>query len=119
MTHGKRCFALALMCLVGGLTPGRASAQDVVFLQDGRTLRVDKVEVQGDRVRVERAGTGEVLDLPKSEVLSVHEAAPPLTGPGSPAAAYPNFVQQMTDAVRSQTTTGLATRPTPLQPTPR
>ncbi len=119
MKHGQGWVALALVCLLGGLTAGRASAEDVVFLQDGRTIRVDKVEVQGDRVRVERAGTGEVLDLPKSEVLSVHGAAPPLTGPGSPAAVYPNFVEQMSDAVRSQRTTGLATRPTPLQPNPR
>jgi hypothetical protein len=98
-------------------TAERAAAADVVFLQDGTTIAVDKVEVMADRVRIQRAGSGEIIDLPRHSVLSVHAAAPPPAGPGSPAATYPNFVQQMTDAVRGQLATG--TPSTPLSPYPR
>jgi hypothetical protein len=99
---------LALLVLFG-VAAGAAppAAADVIFLQDGRTIRAETVEVLGDRVRVRR-GT-ETIDLPKSEVLSVHtpRPAPPSTPP--PAAVYPDFVQQMTDRVRNELGSGMAT----------
>jgi len=29
-----------------------ASAEEIIFLQDGRTIRADKTEIIGDRIRI-------------------------------------------------------------------
>jgi hypothetical protein len=78
------------------------ASADQVFLQDGRTIQADKVEVVGDRVRIERPGGA--VDLPRSEVLSIHPVSPPSGTPGlpSPADTYHDLTNQMTDKVRRE-----------------
>jgi hypothetical protein len=79
----------------------------MVILQDGRAIQADKVEVIGDRVRIEKPA--ETIELPRSEVLSIHPTAPPSGTPGqaSPAETYRDLTQQMTDKVRRE----IETRP--------
>jgi len=92
----------ALAALLAALWPAAPASADVLFLQDGRAVQVDRVEVVGDEVHVVTP-VGERLRLPRREVLSIHAARPPASPPRTPAPApYPNFVQQMTDRVRSQ-----------------
>jgi hypothetical protein len=93
-----------LSVLAGGLV-GRPARADTIFLEDGRTIQADRVEVRGDRVRIERDGQ-ETIDLPKSRVLSVHSPRPAPAPVPSPPAVYPNFVQEMTDRVRGQLNAG-------------
>jgi hypothetical protein len=108
-----RCWKVALRApgrwLVGWgavglfvlMTPVPALA-DQVFLQDGRILQVDKAEVIGDQVRIERSGNS--IDLPRSEVLSIHPAVPPSGTPGlpSPADTYRDLTIQMNDRLRRE-----------------
>jgi hypothetical protein len=107
-THRRRIPTALLfipIVLAAGSGLAAPAAADVIFLQDGRTLQVDSVEVRGDRVRVQRPG--ETIDLPRSQVLSIHtpRSAPP---PPGPPAAYPNFVQQMSDRVRAEINAGVS-----------
>ncbi len=90
---------LAVLAL-GGLWV-RPALADTIFLQDGRTIQADRVEVLGDRVRIERQGH-ETIDLPKSRVLSVHPPCPAPVPVPAPAAVYPNFVEQMSERVRGE-----------------
>ncbi len=79
-----------------------AAAEEVIFLQDGRTIRAERTEVIGDRLRVWKPA--ETIDLPRSEVISIHPVNPPSGSPGNPgpAAVYPDLTQQMNDQVRRQ-----------------
>ncbi len=84
------------------LLPGRARAEQIIFLQDGHTLQADKVEVVGDQVRITRP-SGKIVDLPKSDVLSIHDVTPPRPAPTTPSAAPPSdLTQQMNNEVRGQ-----------------
>jgi hypothetical protein len=84
------CFAQAA---------GLASAAETVFLQDGRTIQADKVEIIGDTVRIEKPA--ETIELPRSEILSIHPSAPPKVSPG-PADVYRDTTRQMNDKVRRE-----------------
>ena len=41
------------------------------------------------------------LDIPRSDVLSIHSSAPPTVSPG-PADVYPDITRQMNDKVRRE-----------------
>jgi hypothetical protein len=79
--------------------PTRAMAAETIFLQDGRTIQADKVEIIGDTVRIERPS--ETIELPRSEVLSIHPSAMPRGSPG-PADVYRDMTRQMNDKVRRE-----------------
>ncbi len=73
-----------------------------IFLQDGRTIQAEGSETLGDRIRVETpAGR---IDLPSSQVLSIHPMDSPSGSPSTPppAEVYRGLTQQMTDQVRGQ-----------------
>ncbi len=102
---GRILTGLLIVLAAGGLFTGRAALADTIFLEDGRTLQADRVQVLGDRVRIEREGQ-ETIDLPKSRVLSVHPPRPSPPRVPPPPAIYPNFVQEMTNEVRGQLNAG-------------
>jgi hypothetical protein len=95
---------LPLLFLPGtlGVALRPADAEEVVFLQDGRTIQADKTEVIGDRIRVWKPT--ETIDLPRSEVLSIHRLVPPSGVPNGPppAEVYRDLTGQMNDQVRRQ-----------------
>lgn len=74
-------------------------AAETIFLKDGRTIQADKVEIVGDTLRIEKPT--ETIDIPRSEVLSVHPFAPPTVSPG-PADVYRDTTRQMNDKVRRE-----------------
>jgi hypothetical protein len=88
-----------LLVLFLGQPTGRAVAAETIFLQDGRTIQADKVEIVGDTVRIEKPA--ETIEIPRSEVLSIHPSAPPRVSPG-PADVYPDTTRQMNDKVRRE-----------------
>jgi hypothetical protein len=90
---------LCLLMLVLGQRVNSAGAAETIFLQDGRTIRADKVEIIGDTVRIEKPT--ETIDISRSEVLSIHSAAPQAVSPG-PADVYRDMMQQMNDKVRRE-----------------
>ncbi|MFB3818750.1 MAG: hypothetical protein ACE147_13895 [Candidatus Methylomirabilales bacterium] len=103
----------AAALLTATLWAAPPAAADVLYLQDGRTVQVERVEVQGDLVRVVTRA-GERLDLPRREVLSIHVLSPtPAPSRTPPAAAYPDFVQQMTDRVRNEIGSNTSAGPSP------
>jgi len=71
-------------------------AAETIFLKDGRTIQADKVEIVGDTLRIEKPT--ETIDIPRSEVLSVHPSAPPTVSPG-PADVYRDTTRQMNDKI--------------------
>ncbi len=75
-----------------------AMAAETVFLQDGRTIQADKVEIVGDRVRIEKPA--ETIEIPRSEVLSIHSSAGPSASP--PGEVYRGMTEQMNDKVRRE-----------------
>jgi len=79
-----------------------ASAEEIIFLQDGRTIRADKTEIIGDRIRIEKPA--ETIEIPRSDVLSIHPVTPPQASPGTPPPAdvYRDVTPQMTDKVRGE-----------------
>ena len=99
-------FTLCLL-VVGACVPSSTSlAEDlIIFLQDGRTIQADKAEILGDRIRIQKP-TG-TIDIPRSDVLSIHPynpATPPTTSPTipPPAETYRDITPQMTDKVRRE-----------------
>jgi len=82
-----------------GLSAGRAVAAETIFLQDGRSIHADKVEIVGDTVRIEKPA--ETIELPRSEVLSIHPSATPGVSAG-PADVYRDVTPQMNDKVRRE-----------------
>jgi len=76
---------------------GPGAAAETVFLQDGRTIDADKVEIVGDTVRIHKPA--ETIDLNRSEVLSIHSSSAPTVSPG-PADVYRDVTRQMNDKVR-------------------
>ena len=94
-------FALLLL-FSAGLQPRSGSATDFIFLHDGRVIQADKVEIQGDRRRITLPA--ETIDVPRSEVSSIHSSSPPnpSAGPSAPAEVYRDMTQQMNDKVRRE-----------------
>jgi hypothetical protein len=94
-------FALLLL-FAAGQQAGSASATEFVFLQDGRVIQADKVEIQGDTVRITKPA--ETIDVPRSAVSSIHSSAPPnpSVGPSAPGEVYRDMTQQMNDKVRRE-----------------
>jgi hypothetical protein len=88
--------------LAFGLNATVASAGEIVFLQDGRTIQADKTEIVGDKIRIERPA--ETIEVPRASVLSIHPVTPPTASPGTPPPAdvYRDMTQQMTDKVRRE-----------------
>ncbi len=108
-----RISAVAALLLMAALWPAAPASADVLYLQDGRAVDVQQVEVQGDRVRVVTRA-GEQLDLPRREVLSIHAVTPPPAPSRTPPpAAYPDFVQQMTERVRNEIGSNTSAGPSP------
>ena len=98
----RRFLWLAMLFSGVWLQAGPVSASEFVFLQDGRVIQGDKVDVIGDRVRIEKPT--ETIELPRSQVLSFHPYLPPSGSPGAPAPAdtYRDITQQMNDKVRRE-----------------
>lgn len=96
----NRLMLLALLLVVCVCRlPARATAAETIFLQDGRTIQANKVEIVGDTVRIERPA--ETIELPRSEVLSIHPSAAPRFSP-DPADVYRDMTRQMNDKVRRE-----------------
>src|SRR5512137_1938870 len=95
--RSKAAIAIALLAVVGQSAQS-AIAAETIFLQDGRTIQADKVEIIGDRVRIEKPA--ETIELPRSDVLSIHPSAPPSASP--PGDVYRGMTEQMNDKVRRE-----------------
>ena len=94
-----RTFWIWLLALNVLPAAGPANAAETVFLQDGRTIDADKVEIIGDTVRIQTPA--ETIDLNRSEVLSIHSSSAPTVSPG-PADVYRDLTQQMNEKVRQE-----------------
>ena len=101
--------------VIAALIPSSTSlAEDlIIFLLDGRTIQADKAEILGDRIRIQTPT--EIIDFPRSDVLSIHPyqpATPPTIPPTTqltpsptippPADTYRDITPQMTDKVRRE-----------------
>ena len=95
--RSKTAIAIVLLAVVGQSAQS-AIAAETIFLQDGRTIQADKVEIIGDRVRIEKPA--ETIELPRSDVLSIHPSAPPSASP--PGDVYRGITEQMNDKVRRE-----------------
>ncbi len=106
-------LGIAGFLLAAGLSQGQAA--EIVFLNDGRTIQAEKIEVIGDRLRIEKPAG--IIEVPRSSVLSIHPAAPPVASPAptapaavsgtspapsAPAAVYGDMTQQMNEQVRQE-----------------
>ncbi len=104
--------AAVLSCV---LAPAAAGAADLVVLQDGRLLRVERAVTLPDRVRVETGAAGilelprdvpvtvvgpRTVELPRAEVRAVF-SVPNLPAEVRPhAERYGDITRQLTDRVR-------------------
>jgi hypothetical protein len=95
-------IGLLVLVTASGPLAATASAEEIIFLQDGRTIRADKTEIIGDRIRIEKPA--ETIEIPRSDVLSIHPVTPPQASPGTPPPAdvYRDVTPQMTDKVRGE-----------------
>ncbi|HWU37225.1 MAG TPA: hypothetical protein VN203_06200 [Candidatus Acidoferrum sp.] len=107
-------FTLCLLVVAACVPSSIALAEDlIIFLQDGRTIQAEKVEILGDRIRIQKPT--EIIDIPRSDVLSIHPyqpATPPTIPPTAspttsptippPADTYRDITPQMTDKVRRE-----------------
>jgi hypothetical protein len=103
LSLGKRMMRLFLLLLAAAcLLPAVSSAEEIVFLEDGRTIQADKTEIIGDRVRIEKPA--ETIDIPRSAVRSIHRVTPPTASPNvpPPAEVYRDLTPQMTDKIRRE-----------------
>jgi hypothetical protein len=91
-----------LLAIVVWLFATEARGDEIIFLQDGRTIQAEKTEIIGDRVRIEKPS--ETIELPRASVLSIHRLSPPTASPAipPPAEVYQDMTQQMTDKVRRE-----------------
>ena len=94
---GKVAIVAALLAVLGHPVHS-AIAAETIFLQDGRTIQADKVEIIGDRVRIEKPA--ETIEIPRSDVLSIHPSTTPNASP--PGAVYKGMTEQMNDKVRRE-----------------
>ena len=106
---GMRLLSVVLALALWLLTT-EARGEEIIFLQDGRTIRAEKTEIIGDRVRIEKPA--ETIEIPRSDVLSIHAVTSPTASPTSPPPAdvYRDMSQQMTDKVRGEIPAPGATR---------
>jgi len=81
------------------LFPARAVGAETVFLQDGRAIQADTVEIVGDTVRIKKPA--ETIELPRSAVLSIHSSSAPKVSPG-PADVYQDTTRRMNEKVRHE-----------------
>jgi hypothetical protein len=88
----------AMFLAIVGYPALSTMAAETIFLQDGRAIQADKVEIIGDRVRIEKPT--ETIDLPRSEILSIHPSTAPSASP--PADVYRGMGEQMNDKVRRE-----------------
>lgn len=90
------------LAMVLWLSATEARGDEIIFLQDGRTIRAERTEIIGDRVRIEKPS--ETIELPRGSVLSIHRLSPPTASPAvpPPAEVYRDLSQQMTDKVRRE-----------------
>lgn len=95
-------LGLLLLTPVSWVVPTASAAAVIIFLQNGRTIQAETVEILGDRVRIETPV--ETIELPRSAVLSIHPASPPTPSPTGPPPAdvYRGLTQQMTDKLRRE-----------------
>lgn len=93
---------LLLLTVSGPLATTPSAEKIVIFLQDGRTIQAEKTEIVGDRIRIEKPT--ETIEIPRSDVLSIHPVDPPKASPRTPAPAdvYRDLTPQMTDKVRRE-----------------
>ncbi|MBI4536903.1 MAG: hypothetical protein HY712_02970 [candidate division NC10 bacterium] len=91
-----------LLLAVFALAAPRGAAAEMIFLQDGSAVQVDKVEPLGDHYRVER--NGKTLEIPRADVMSIHPTSPPSGTPGttSPAEVYRDLTRDMNEKVRRE-----------------
>lgn len=107
---------LLLLAAVLSIFASPLAAAEIVFLQDGHTIRAEKSEIIFDRIRI--TTPTEIIDLPRSAVLSIHRIDPPAASStptlpaagdqdlapqpngSSPAEVYRGLTQRMTDRVR-------------------
>ena len=91
-----------LVGITAVLLPTFASGEEIIFLQDGRAIQAEKTEIIGDRIRIEKQA--ETIEIPRSDVLSIHPVTPPKASPGTPppAEVYRDVSQQMIDKVRRE-----------------
>ncbi len=95
-------IALLLLVVVSGFSLDVASSEEIIFLQDGRTIQAEKTEIIGDKIRIEKPA--ETIELSRSDVLSIHPVTPPTASPSvpPPAEVYRDLTQQMTDKVHRE-----------------
>jgi hypothetical protein len=95
-------LGLLLLTPVSWVLPTASAAAVILFLQNGRTIQAERMEILGDRIRIEKPT--KTIELPRSAVLSIHPASPPTPSPTGPPAAdvYRGLTQQMTDRVRRE-----------------
>lgn len=105
LSHGLSgvCLTGALLGVGFWLFATQARAEEIIFLQDGRTITADKTEVIGDRLRITRPT--EILDVPREHVLTIHEVSPPTASPNAtpPADVYRDISGQMNEKARQDT----------------
>lgn len=99
----SRWLGLSLVAMASWLLSTPATAAEIIFLQDGRTIQADKTEVIGDSLRIHKPT--EIIDIPRTDVLSIHEVSPPKAPPSTPppAEVYRDTTQQMNEKVRRDT----------------
>jgi hypothetical protein len=95
---GSKAAIVTALLAVFGQPAQSAMAAETIFLQDGRTIQADKVEIVGDRVRIEKPA--ETIEIPRSDILSIHPSAPPSASP--PGDVYRGMTEQMNDKVRRE-----------------
>jgi hypothetical protein len=95
-------LGLLLLTPVSWVWPTASEATVILFLQNGRTVQAERMEILGDRLRIEKPT--KTIELPRSAVLSIHPASPPTPSPTGPppATVYRGLTQQMTDKVRRE-----------------
>jgi len=94
--------ALAAALAVAATAWAGPAWAEIVFLEDGRIIQADRVEVQGDRVQVESQGMS--LSVPAREVITIHPTPPPGGTPphAAPADTYRDLPQQMNERIRQE-----------------
>jgi hypothetical protein len=99
----SRWLGLSLVAVAFCQLSTPVCAAEIIFLQDGRTIQADKTEVIGDSLRIQKPT--EIIYVPRTDVLSIHEVSPPTPPPSGtpPAEVYRDTTQQMNEKVRRDT----------------
>ena len=95
---GSKAAIATVFLAVVGQSAQSAIAAETIFLQDGRTIQADKVEIIGDRLRIEKPA--ETIEIPRSDVLSIHPSTAPSASPSGEV--YRGMTEQMNDKVRRE-----------------